>query len=86
MENDVGIIKISVSISSELNNALETMCIKTRLSKSRLIETILRENKDINRFIQARRLETGGFFAAKSNVPHRPATKDKNHPPMKEFH
>lgn len=86
MENDVGIIKISVSISSELDKALKTMCIKTGLSKSRLIETILRENMDINRFIQARRSETGGFFAAKSNVPHRPVTKDKNHPPMKEFH
>ena len=86
MENNMGIIKISVSISSELNKALETMCIKTRLSKSRLIETILRENKDINRFIQARRSETGGFFAAKSNDSHKPTNKGKKNSVEKEFH
>ena len=82
----MGIIKISVSISSELNKALETMCIKTRLSKSRLIETVLRENKDIYRFIQARRSEAGGFFAAKSNGSHKPTNKGKNHSVEKEFH
>ena len=86
MEKERGIVKISISISAELDKALVAMCVKTGLSKSRLIDSILRENKDINRFIQARRSETGGFFAAKSNVPHRPATKDKNRPPMKEFH
>ena len=61
-----GVKKISISISSELNRALNTMCIRTSLSKSRLIENLLRENKDLTRFIQAIRTESGGFFTAKT--------------------
>ncbi|MCW6169325.1 MAG: hypothetical protein LVQ96_04395 [Thermoplasmatales archaeon] len=65
MDKNNGTVKISISISPELNRAAESMCVKTGLSKSRLIESILRENKDINRFIQAQRSEKGGFFTGK---------------------
>ena len=86
MEKERGIVKISISISAELDKALVTMCVKTGLSKSRLIDSILRENKDINRFIQARRSETGGFFAAKSNDSNKSIGKDKNNFLEKESH
>ena len=78
MEKERRIVKISISISAELDKSLEAMCIKTGSSKSRLIENILRENKDINRFIQASRSETGGFFAAKSNHTHKSINNNKD--------
>ena len=62
MEERKGTMKISISISSELNRALEAMCVRTGFSKSRLIENILRENSDIGRFTSAIRSENGGFF------------------------
>ncbi len=65
MTKNNGTIKISISFDPELNRAIETMCVNTGLSKSRLIESILRENKDINRFIQAQRSEKGGSFTGK---------------------
>lgn len=86
MEKERGIVKISISISAELDKAIVAMCVKTGLSKSRLIDSILRENKDINRFIQARRSETGGFFAAKSNDSNKSIGKDKNNFLEKESH
>ncbi|MGC8505264.1 MAG: hypothetical protein ACP5NK_00940 [Thermoplasmata archaeon] len=86
MESNKGIVKISISVSSELNRAMETMCVKTGFSKSRLIENILRENKDMNRFIQAIRSESGGFFTGKVNDSSKEGVeKNKKHYAKKEI-
>ena len=76
MEERKGTTKISISISSELNRALEAMCVGTGFSKSRLIENILRENSDIGRFTSAIRSENGGFFTGK--VDQNPKKQNNN--------
>ena len=58
MTNKVpGVKKFSVSLTSELSEAIDLMCIRTNLARSRLIENILRENKYITQLIEASRLE-----------------------------
>ncbi|MHB1492674.1 MAG: ribbon-helix-helix protein, CopG family [Thermoplasmataceae archaeon] len=81
MDRIKGNIKISISLSKELDRALSTMGIRRGMNKSRLIETLLRENSDIKRFVNAIRLEEGGAFTGKTRGSHSSEKKDKESNP-----
>ena len=49
--------KISVSLSDELDSALEWAASDRNDNKSRLIETLLRENSFVNKYVQMIRAE-----------------------------
>ncbi len=71
--------KLSISITMDLDKALEAMCARTGLNKSRVIENMLRNNRLISRYIEAlnakRALQTdNAVFAARPVVNTEVAT------------
>lgn len=61
--------KLSISITTELDEALEAMCVRTGVNKSRVIENTLRSNRTIAVYIEALNAEKAlqkhyGAFAA----------------------
>lgn len=71
--------KLSISITTELDEALEAMCVRTRVNKSRVIENTLRSNRIIAVYIEALNAEKAvdqhkGALAVKPaadiGVPH----------------
>ena len=75
--------KITISISKELNEALNVLSIRFGSNKSRAVETILRENKYIDSVIKSIRSEElgikDGLYAAKSKQRLQ-STKDRDRP------
>jgi hypothetical protein len=47
--------KITVSLSEELSKAIDILCKQSSLSRSRLIETYLREHKDVEKCVRKNR-------------------------------
>lgn len=76
----MGVKKISIAITKELDRAIEGIMIKRDMSKSRVIETILRENPLVQRNIRLAALESrsGIFVAHKVNK----IKVTRKHPPI----
>jgi metal-responsive CopG/Arc/MetJ family transcriptional regulator len=61
----MGVKKISVAITTELYRAIEGIMIKKDMSRSRVIETLLRENPLVQKNIKLAALESrNGIFVA----------------------
>lgn len=63
----VGIKKISISINEELKNAIDVLADGEGISRSRLIESILNNDKNIKMTINSMRSDTAsGVYAVPS--------------------
>lgn len=63
----VGIRKISISINEELKNAIDVLADGEGISRSRLIESILNNDKNIKMTINSMRADTAsGVYAVPS--------------------
>jgi predicted transcriptional regulator len=61
--------KLSISLTDELDDALESIAIAQGMSKSRVIENFLREHKVVQHYIEAVRAEPAtGVFALSRKV------------------
>jgi predicted transcriptional regulator len=63
--------KLSISLSPELDAALDVLCARTGRAKSALIETALRENPLVAKYVAVVRAEE---HAEPSTVPRRRVT------------
>ncbi|WMT50831.1 MAG: hypothetical protein RE471_07585 [Ferroplasma sp.] len=67
----VGIKKISISINGELKNALDVLSDGEGISRSRLIESILSNDKNIKMTINSMRADTAsGVYAVPGHREH----------------
>ena len=65
----VGTKNISISINEELKNALDILADGESVNRSGLIESILINNKNIARIINAERVDTAsGVYAVPSKI------------------
>jgi metal-responsive CopG/Arc/MetJ family transcriptional regulator len=70
--------KISIAITQELNGAIEGVMIEKEMSRSRVIETLLRENPLIRRNIKQAASEPRGVLVAPS-AEHRLWLRQQKH-------
>ena len=65
----VGTTKISISINKELKNAIDILADGEDVSRAKLIESILINNKSMARIINAEKVDTAsGVYAVPSKI------------------
>ncbi len=70
MEKDINEkVEVTISLHKEIVNALESAEIATGNDKSKIVEDLLRKDKNVKRYIDAMREEgkVGGVFAVRRN-------------------